>query len=231
MSKALTIGIADATPILADTLSVILSGSPGYKVLFTATSGDALLKALQKAKHIPDLLIMDTALSLDGFNVVEAVRNAYPSLKLLFQYEALSQNHLFWLIRMGGRAFCSCEGNMRQLLKAIDAVAAAGYYFSGEFTPSVLRTVTAISARSYPSFTPNEYRLMPVFCLGWSYHEISKHTGLSERVLRREKEKIFNKTPVHNISELIRFCNSHGIFPYKDMFKEVRPSINRRSAK
>lgn len=220
MNKAITIAIADSMAIVAEMLAATLSQEP-YKPLFHVASATALLDALARAAHKPGILILDTALSLPGFDLIAELKKEYPGIKILFLYAGLSEAHMFWLIREGGRGFLPKSCTTRHILKALDDISASGYHFSKDFSPAVLRTISHIRPLPYPSFSATEYRLMPLFCHGLSNEEAGGAIGISVRMARKERQRIMQKIPVRTFAELMHFCISHGIFPLADMYNDI----------
>src|SRR5436309_37006 len=82
MTTAITVLIVDDHPVVRDGLAAILATQSDLRVVGTADTGTAALRAV--AAHCPDVVLMDLQLpELGGIAATAAIREQHPRVRVL----------------------------------------------------------------------------------------------------------------------------------------------------
>jgi len=135
---AVRILLADDHTIVLQGLSRFLREQPGLEVVGQAKDGP---KAVELARELaPDVVIMD--ISMPGLSGVEATRVIHsekPEIKIIGLSMHASKRYVQEMYKAGASGYLLKDCDFDELVAAINAVAAGGTYFAGEFGEIVAR--------------------------------------------------------------------------------------------
>src|SRR5580658_7180096 len=80
----INIGIADDHQLFVKSLSILIDSYSSFTVVLDALNGEELLKKLQRAQTLPDILLMDVNMPvLDGAKAAMVIAQKYPAIKMV----------------------------------------------------------------------------------------------------------------------------------------------------
>jgi DNA-binding NarL/FixJ family response regulator len=159
----------------------------------------------------PDLLLLDLSLpKLDGFGVVEAVRLAAPSLRILVLSSHCENYTVFRAEKARVNGFVDKNTNTVATLKAaISAVGEGRAYFSETF-----RAVKAARHRDPQSFdkllTDRERTVLALLGRPQSDDEVAATLQISRQTAIKHRFNILGKLGLSTTAELVRYAQEHG---------------------
>ncbi|WP_155736145.1 response regulator transcription factor [Pseudomonas chlororaphis] len=183
----------------------------GHEVVGEASNG---LEVVAMARSlIPDLLILDIDLpKLDGFGVLQRLRDESDRIKVIvFSYLDLSR-YAIRCSRAGACAFVSKDGNLSELLSAVQIVL-AGYTlfpttdFSSVDTSSRLATEETL----IKSLSDRELAVLRQLARGRRVKDIAEEMMLSEKTASTYKARLILKLQVSNFLELVELAKRNRL--------------------
>lgn len=82
--EAIKIAIVDDEALITTLLAEYFSRYDGLKVLYTASSGEEIIKLLQTKKPTPDVILLDLQMGgMDGMEAASALKQDHPNLKIV----------------------------------------------------------------------------------------------------------------------------------------------------
>jgi two-component system response regulator NreC len=174
-------------------------------------AGDGLAAVQVVANTSPDLVLLDLHLpTLDGFGVVEAIRENTPQVKILVLSSHCDDYTVFRSERAHVQGFVDKNTNSVEMLKsAIGMVAEGKVWFS-----EVFQKVKAARHRDPHSFdkllTDRERAVLTLVGLPLTDAEISSELQISEETVEKHRFNILRKFGLQTTTELVRFARERG---------------------
>ncbi|MFJ2713260.1 response regulator [Pseudomonas sp. NPDC087346] len=202
--------IADDHAVVRMAVRLIVEKA-GHEVVGEAYSG---LEAVSLARRLtPDLIILDIDLpKLDGFGVMQRLRNEFDQIKVIvFSCLDLSR-YAIRCSRAGAYAFVSKDGDLNELLSAVQIVL-AGYTlfpttdFSSVDTSSRLTSEEALMK----SLSDRELAVLRQLVRGRRVKDIAKELMLSEKTASTYKARLILKLQVTNFLELVELAKRNQV--------------------
>ncbi|WP_282597753.1 response regulator [Pseudomonas koreensis] len=202
--------IADDHAVVRMAVRLIVEKA-GHEVVGEAGNG---LEVVALARSlIPDLVILDIDLpKLDGFGVLQRLRDESERIKVIvFSYLDLSR-YAIRCSRAGAYAFVSKDGNLNELMSAVQIVL-AGYTlfpttdFSSVDTSSRLATEEALMK----SLSDRELAVLRQLARGRRVKDIAEELMLSEKTASTYKARLIIKLQVANFLELVELAKRNKV--------------------
>ena len=74
--------IADDQQLLRESLKIILSSNPNFKIIDLVSNGKDVLTSIEK--EIPDIILMDIRMpEMDGVNCTKIIKEKYPQINVI----------------------------------------------------------------------------------------------------------------------------------------------------
>lgn len=198
--------VVEDHPIFRDGLLAALAPAENLQVVATAGSVAEALAALDDTS--PDLALVDLALP-DGAGV-EVIREATRrGVRVLVLTMSTDPAHLVHAIQAGARGYVVKGAGKRDIVSAIESVAAGDAVFGAEVANLALAAVTSQDARraAFPTLTEREHDVLDLLALGLPNSAIATRLYLSEKTVRNHVSNILAKLGVgsrHEAAELAR---------------------------
>jgi len=203
--------ICDDHPIIIDGLSVLFEQN-SYKLIGHATTGNELLKALQKVK--PDILLLDLHLpDIDGLTLIEQIRSVDAYLKIIVLTMYRDDFLIKRVEKLGANAYLQKNASNSEILQALKSVYETPFHLS-----STLKAETASLSLVRDQFahksklTPRELELIPHLAKGKSSSSIAKELRLSPLTVDTHRKNIFRKLKINSAIELTNFAHANKLF-------------------
>jgi DNA-binding NarL/FixJ family response regulator len=180
-----------------------------HEVVGEAADGQG---AVQLVLHTtPDLVLLDLHLpKLDGFGVVEAIRQVAPRIRILVLSSHCDDYTVFRAEKCRVNGFVDKNTNTVAILKtAITAVGEGLTYFSEEFLR--LKTARLGDPHSFDKLLTDRERSMLVL-IGEPFQdwEIAMRLSLAEGTVEKHRFNIMKKLDLKSTAELVRYARDHG---------------------
>ena len=133
--------IVDDDPIVANSLSLILSAEADIEPIATSTSGDDAISLFEE--HLPDVLLMDIQMpGRDGLSAAEEILSRHPGARIIFLTTFSDDEYIVRALRLGTRGYL-IKQDISTIAPALRSVMAGQVVLEGE----VLERATTLGAR------------------------------------------------------------------------------------
>ena len=133
--------IVDDDPIVAKSLSLILSVEADIEPIATGTRGDDAITLFEEC--LPDVLLMDIQMpGCDGLSAAEEILSRHPGARIVFLTTFSDDEYIVRALRMGARGYL-IKQDVAQIAPALRSVMAGVCVLEGE----VLERATTLGAR------------------------------------------------------------------------------------
>lgn len=220
MSKTINIALVDDEALFVEGLSLLFSSVEHIKVTATANSGLELIGKLANSpeKDFPDIALVDIQMKpMDGFELVETLRDKYPDLKIIILSSHYKTNVLGQMIKLGVSAFIPKNANKKRLVSAIESVYDTGVYFTETDHRMLLEYMNGRSKKITSYTTENlsdrEIDVLKLICLEYTNKEIANQLFLSRRTIENHRQRILEKVGAKNTVGLVVYAIANNIHP------------------
>lgn len=174
-------------------------------------AGDGKTAVELAIKTFPDLVLLDLHLpNLDGFGVVEALKQAMPLVKILVLSSHCDDYTVFRAERARVQGFVDKNTNTVAILKsAIGAVAQGKTFFSESFQR--IKAARHSDTHSFDKLlTDRERAVLTLIGEPQNDAEIAQRLGISTETVEKHRFNILRKLSLQTTAELGRYAREHG---------------------
>tara|TARA_B110000090_G_scaffold40093_1_gene44388 strand:+ start:690 stop:1358 length:669 start_codon:yes stop_codon:yes gene_type:complete len=220
MSKIIKIALVDDEALFVEGLSLLFSNVAHINVTTRANSGLEFLKFLKNnlETDFPDIALVDIQMKpMDGFQLVEALKDKYPDLKIIILSSHYKSNVLGHMIKLGVSAFIPKNANKELLITAIESVNNTGVYFTQTDQEMLMRHMNSRSKKI--TLSPNkklsarEIEILKLICLEHTNQEVAEQLFLSIRTVESHRQRILQKVGAKNTVGLVVYAIANEIHP------------------
>ena len=220
MSKIIKIALVDDEALFVEGLSLLFSNVAHINVTTTANSGLKFLGFLADnlETDFPDIALVDIQMKpMDGFELVEALKDKYPDLKIIILSSHYKSNVLGHMIKLGVSAFIPKNANKELLITAIESVNNTGVYFTQTDQEMLMRYMNRRSKKI--TLSPNkklsarEIEILKLICLEHTNQEVAEQLFLSIRTVESHRQRILQKVGAKNTVGLVVYAIANKIHP------------------
>jgi DNA-binding NarL/FixJ family response regulator len=218
MSKIIKIAIVDDETLFVEGLSLLFSNVEHIKVTTTANSGLKFLEVLEDnlETNFPDIALVDIQMKpMDGFELVEVLKDKYPDLKIIILSSHYKSNVLGHMIKLGVSAFIPKNANKELLVTAIESVNNSGVYFTQTDQEMLVKFMNSKSKKLTLSLneelSKREIEVVKLICCEHTNHEIADQLFLSKRTIESHRQRILEKVGAKNTVGLVVYAIANKI--------------------
>ena len=196
--------LVDDHPIVREGVRRQLEAISHFRVVGEAANSDEALFVARE--HKPDIALIDIGLpGTDGIELMRLLllQNPAMSVVILSMYD--DEDYVGRAVRAGARGYVLKDSGPRQIVAAVEAIAAGGTYY----TSTVVGAIRRSSAQS--PLSPREREILTYLVEGRSNKEIAKQLKLSVRTIETHRETIRRKLGAERIVDLIRQAVRYGL--------------------
>jgi two-component system invasion response regulator UvrY len=224
MNSPIRVLIGDDHRIVREGLKQVLgdpaNGAPDIVVAAEATQGIEVLEqvdALAGGRGI-DLVLLDIAMpGMDGLEVLQALRKAWPGLPVLMLSTYPERQYAVRCIQMGAAGYLHKSADPDDMVAAVRKVASGGRYLT-EATAlalagavertGVVRSASAGSPAGVEALSYREHQVFRLLTAGRSVGEIGAQLKLAPNTVSTYRARILEKTGARNDVELALLARS-----------------------
>lgn len=199
---AIQVLIAEDHALLVDALQLLIGTQTDMHCAGIARNGEQardLALALQ-----PDVLLLDLGLpALDGLGVMEALRRANASVKVLVVTARLDPQSIRSALSLGAAGYLPKSEDSDELLQAIRRVAAGRRYISAHIAQVFVPVAEPVPENA---LTASESTILQLVGQGMTSKEIGQRLDISEATARKHRENIRRKLGIRNSAEMAAYA-------------------------
>ena len=218
MSKIINIALVDDEALFVEGLSLLFSNVKHINVTKTANSGLEFLEVLEDnlKTNFPDIALVDIQMKpMDGFELVEALKDKYPDLKIIILSSHYKSNVLGHMIKLGVSAFIPKNANKELLVTAIESVNNTGVYFTQTDQEMLMQFMNSKSKKLTLNvngeLSNREIEVVKLICCEQTNQEIADQLFLSKRTVESHRQRILEKVGAKNTVGLVVYAIANDI--------------------
>jgi DNA-binding NarL/FixJ family response regulator len=204
------IAIIDDHDLFREGIRLVVGQIENFEVIFDTSNGNIFLEFLKNS--LPDVVLMDISMPIiDGVETTQKAVELRPNLNVIALTMFSDMTHYTQMINAGVKGFILKKSNKFELQQAINAVFSGGNYFSQEILQKMAFQSVHFSA-GCNQLTHRELDIINLVCKGLTSQEIADKLFISQKTVEVHRTKIFRKTDVRNIGELIVWAIKNNYF-------------------
>lgn len=217
MNNSINIGLIDDDLLLLEGLNLLLSTIPSLHISFSTTKPQTVigqLKDLEKM-NFPNVLLMDIKMEpINGFQLVELVKELYPNIKIIILSSYYHQSYLGQMVKLGVSSFLPKNSSKQLLLEAIKQVNENGVFFTEKDQKLIIEFLQNKKTKynEEPAFTEREIDVIKLICKEYTNQEIADHLFLSKRTVETHRQRILEKIGAKNTVGLVVYAVVNQIY-------------------
>ncbi|SFA69882.1 response regulator [Azotobacter beijerinckii] len=192
--------LVDDHALVRDGIRALLAVMPQIEVVGEAESGAEALELLARVQ--PDLLLLDIGLKdTNGLELTSTLCRQYPDIKVLILSMYDNGEYVRSSIRAGARGYVLKDASSREIVAAIEAIAAGGSFYSSE----IARKLADRSAEPH-NLTPRECQILRMLAQGLDSKAMARELEISVRTVETHRLSIRRKLNIDGSTALIQYA-------------------------
>lgn len=205
------VAIVDDHRIVRTGFRELLGEDPSVHISFEASDGDEALAQLRTSPC--DVLLLDISLpGKSGVDVLRAVRQRYPDVKVLILSGFPEESYALAMIRNGANGYLCKDCEQEDLLRAIHTVSIGRRYVSAR-TAELLADEMSGERRGvlHETLSDRELQVFLRLARGESVSDIAAQLHLSVKTISTYRSRVTEKLNVTSNAELATYALRHGL--------------------
>jgi DNA-binding NarL/FixJ family response regulator len=199
----INIGIVDDHQLFLASLKVLIESFPTFSIVLDALNGQGLLKKLELASVLPDILLLDVNMPvMDGAKTAEAIASKYPQIKLVALSMKDDDISIIKMIKAGCCAYLLKDISADDLEKALNEVYTKGYYNADVSNINYRRLIIKTKEEEIV-FKEKERTFLKLACSDLTYKQIAEQMHVAERTIDGYRESLFQKLNVQSRTGMV----------------------------
>ena len=203
--------VVDDHPIFRTGLSALLDAQPGLTCCGQVAHAREVVEAVRQ--HNPDLLLLDLRLGDgDGLDLLPQLREHFPKLAVLVLSQSDEELYAERALRAGARGYIMKEEVTEDVLTAIHALLAGGYYTSSKLSGRLMQGFFAGGAKTrgggVAALGNRELQIFRMLGEGLSCKRIAERLSISIKTVQTHRENIKHKLHLPDGPTLLRHATT-----------------------
>ncbi|WP_177765298.1 response regulator transcription factor [Flavobacterium sp. I3-2] len=217
MHNKINIGLVDDDLILLEGLGLLLSTIPTLNIAFSTTQPDDVIRQLTEldSQVFPSVLLIDIKMEpINGFQLVELVKEMYPNIKIIILSSYYRQSYLGQMVKLGVSSFLPKNSPKELLFEAIKQVAEKGVFFTEKEQKLLINFLQNKKSRynEEPVLTERETEVIKLICKEFTNQEIADKLFLSKRTVETHRQRILERIGAKNTVGLVVYAVVNQIY-------------------
>jgi DNA-binding NarL/FixJ family response regulator len=202
--------IADDHDVVRSGVRRIIADQPGWTVVVEAADGlDAITQAIATK---PDVAILDYSLPLlSGIEVTHQIKRRVPSVEVLIFTMHDSDTLVSELLQAGARGYVLKTDASKDLVAAIEAVAAHRTFLTGNALQVLLDTFLANVGSTKHLLSARERSVVQLVAEGCSNREAADVLNISIKTVETHRAAVMRKLGLGSSAALVRYAIRHNM--------------------
>ena len=211
--RKLRLLLGDDHTLVRHGLRKILEEQPEWEVV--SEVGDGREAVREAIAHKPDVAIIDVAMPLlNGIDATQQIVRRVPETRVLMLSMHADEAYVMRALQAGATGYIVKDAAGKELLKAIEAVAAGRRFLS----PAIEQLLQAEHsgtgagfADRYETLSAREREIFQLIAEARSNKEVAALLNISPATVETHRARILQKLDVHNIAEVVLYAVRRGI--------------------
>lgn len=214
------IALVDDEQLILEGVKLLLSIEKSISVTITSNNGSDFLEnlAILSSEEFPDIALIDIQMKpMDGFELVENLRQKYPALKIIILSSHYKSSILGYMVKLGVSAFLPKNSDKKAFIEAITEVHTKGLYFTSEdykmlfsYMNNPPKTKSLFDLED--ELSDREKEVVKLICEEMTNHEIAEKLFLSPRTIESHRQRILDKIGAKNTVGIVIYAVINDIY-------------------
>lgn len=209
--NAIRIALVDDHALFRNGLKLLLSDR--FSVVMEAQNGKEFIDNLTP-DNAPDVVLMDISMPvMNGIDAARAAITKVPELKIIALSMFGEEDYYYEMINAGAKGFLLKNSDIKDVIAAIEQVAAGNSYFSQDVLYNVIRNFNPRKESDSDDITlsKRELQVLQGICKGLSNQEIADTLFISKRTVDKHRSNLLSKTNSKNTANLVMYALKHKL--------------------
>jgi len=205
------VAIVDDHRIIRTGFRELLSEDSKISIAFEAATGDEALDKLRTVQC--DVLLLDISLpGKSGVDVLRAVRQRHPDMKVLILSGFPEESYALAMIRNGANGYLCKDCDREELLRAIHMVSSGRRYVSPRTAELLADEMSGErSGVLHEALSDRELQVFLRLARGESVSDIAGQLHLSVKTISTYRSRVTEKLNVASNAEIATYALRHGL--------------------
>ena len=208
-----TVLIVDDHSLVREGCRAILDKQNDIRVVGEAATGQ---EALEKVEALsPEIVILDLNLpGLNGIEIINRLKSRPVQVKVVVLSVYQDEMYVYRALEAGAGAYVVKQGAARELVDAIDAVAANQHYLSPQIATTLVESLRSPFRKKLPETPPltsREREVLQLLAEGLSNKAMAERLQTSRRTVETHRRHIMKKLDLHTVAELVVYALRHHL--------------------
>jgi DNA-binding NarL/FixJ family response regulator len=208
--------LVDDQDLIRRGMKALLKSDPDLEVVGEASDGEAALKAV--AQLNPDVVLMDIRMpGMDGVAATQAIRQAYPLIKVLILTTFDDQVYVQQALTAGAVGYLLKDTPFSELTQAIRLVDKGYTQLSPGLMSKMLvnpapasESIERIERSELAELTPREREILSLIAQGANNREIAQTLFLSEKTVRNHVSNLLSRLGLRDRTQAAIYAQGWG---------------------
>jgi two-component system, NarL family, response regulator NreC len=207
--------LGDDHTLVRQGLRKILEERADWEVVAEAGEGrEAVRLAI---KHKPDVAVLDIGMpQLNGIEATRQILRREPGVHVLMLSMHSDEAYITRALQAGAKGYLLKDSAGRDLIRAVEAVAAGQSFFSPSVAQLMLddyvrRASATGTADRYDTLSEREREIFQLVAEGRSNREVAEALAITLATVETHRARILQKLDVHNTAELVLYAVRRGV--------------------
>jgi DNA-binding NarL/FixJ family response regulator len=206
-AATIRIALIDDHALVREGIRALLEVLPHVEVVGEAGSGAEAFDLMQRTQV--DILLMDVGLrDINGLELTRQLRERYPAIKVLILSMYDNQEYVSTSLAVGASGYVLKEAPSREIVAAIEAIAAGGSFYSGDIARKLAKPIP-----SEDELTPREREVLLMLAQGLNNKIMARTLQISVRTVETHRLSIRRKLAIDKPADLLKHALAHGWIP------------------
>ena len=197
--------LADDHTLFREGLKKILSGISDLVIEDEASTGDEMLRKVQKKSY--DLVVLDIAMpGKHGLDVLKELRQRYPKLPVLMLSMYSEEQYGVRVLKAGASGYLTKGVAPAELISAIRIAASGRKYVGGSLAEKLASELTRNMPDPVHQLSDREYQIMCMLASGARVKDIADNLCLCSTTVSTYRTRILEKMGMKTRFELMRYA-------------------------
>ena len=193
--------LADDHALVRDGIRMRLEAVENFEIVGEAENGK---NAVRLAKELlPDIAMMDISMpEMNGLEATRQINAKHPEIGILVLSIYDTPEYVQNVMQSGANGYILKDVSATEMIAAINAVAAGGFYFSPKVAPSLVRREEIGEGGNVYGLTGRELEVLAAIATGLSNKEIAAKLEISVRTVEAHRLNVRDKVGGGNAAHL-----------------------------
>ena len=205
MPEVIRIAMVEDDPIIRETVSLLVAGTPGFEATGLFEDGEIAVQEIPKLQ--PDVILLD--LRMPRVGGIECLRQlkaggvkAHVIIFTMFDDDDL----VFQALEAGAAGYLLKRASSAEILGAIMDVVSGGSPMSSSIARKVVRSFHKPAPSGSPDeqLSAREEQLVRLLSEGRSYKEVAEQMGIRLDTVRSHIRNVYRKLQVHSAAAAVK---------------------------